>query len=55
MSVHVTVLWTGSDRFGQVRTGVKHYFSSTMSCTLFKFAPHQTCVQFSNRALLETL
>ena len=33
----VTVLWTGSDRFGQVRTGVKHYFSSTVRCTLAKF------------------
>ena len=35
----VTVLWTGSDRFGQLRTGVKHYFSSTVSRTLSKFDP----------------
>ena len=30
---------TGSDRFGQVRTGVKHYFSSTVSRTLAKSGP----------------
>ena len=35
----VTVLWNGSDRFGQVRAGVKHYFSSTVSHTLSKFGP----------------
>ena len=46
---------TGSDRFGQVRTGVKRYFSSTASRTLSKFGPPQICVQFSNRASLETL
>ena len=28
---------TGSHRFGQIRTGVKYYFSSTVSCTLSKF------------------
>ena len=30
---------TGSDRFGQVRTGVKHYFTSTVSPTLFQYGP----------------
>ena len=35
----VTVLWTVSERFGQVRTGVKRYFSSTVSRTLSKFGP----------------
>ena len=33
----VTVLWTCSDRFGQVRIGMKYYFSSTASRTLSKF------------------
>ena len=40
------------DRFGQVRTGVKRYFSSTVSPNL---ANPQTCVQFSNRVSLEKL
>ena len=35
----VTVLRTGSDKFGQVRTRVKRYFSSTVSRTLSKFGP----------------
>ena len=35
----VTVLCVGPDKFGQVRTGVKYYFSSTVSPTLFKFGP----------------
>ena len=41
MSVHghCIVDRTGSDRFGKVRTGVKHYFSSMLSRTLFKFGP----------------
>ena len=30
---------TGVDRSGQVRTGVKYYFSSTVSRTLSKFGP----------------
>ena len=30
---------TGLDRFGQVRTGVKRHFSSTVSRTLSKFGP----------------
>ena len=51
----VTVLYVGPEKSGQVRTGVKYYFSSTVSPMLFKFCPPQTCVQFSNRTLLETL
>ena len=41
----VTVWWTGSQRFGQVRTGVKYYFSSTMIRTLSKFGlpPKPAC------------
>ena len=35
----VTVLCVGPDKSGQVRTGVKSYFSSTVSPTLFKFGP----------------
>ena len=35
----VTVLCIGPDKSGQVRTGVKYYFSSTVSPTLFKFGP----------------
>ena len=35
----VTVLYVGPDKSGQVRTGVKYYFSSTVSPTLFKFGP----------------
>ena len=35
----VTVLCVGPDKSGQVRTGVKYYFSSTVSPTLFKFGP----------------
>ena len=46
---------TGLDKFGQVRTGVKRYLSSTVNRTLSKFGPPQTCMQFSNRTLLETL
>ena len=51
----VTVLYVGPDKSGQVRTAVKYYFSSTVSPTLFKFSPPQTCVQFPNGASLETL
>ena len=51
-----TVLCVGPDKSGQVRTGVKYYFSSTVRPTLFKFGtPPQTCVQFPNRTSLETL
>ena len=41
----VTVLCTGQDRFGQVRTGGKYYFSSTVSRTLSKFGlpPKPAC------------
>ena len=35
----VTVLRVVLDKSGQVRTGVKYYFSSTVSPTLFKFGP----------------
>ena len=35
----VTVLCVGPDKSGQVRTGVKCYFSSTVRPTLFKFGP----------------
>ena len=40
---------------GQVRTGVNYCFSSTVGRTLSKFGFPQTCVQFSNSTLLETL
>ena len=33
----VTVLCVGPDKSGQVRTGVKYYFSLTVSRTLSKF------------------
>ena len=51
----VTVLCIGPDKSGQVRTGVKYNFSSTVSPTFFKFGPPQTGVQFPNRTSLETL
>ena len=53
----VTVLCVvGPDKSGQVRTGVKYYFSSTVSPTLFKLAPpKKTSVQFPNHTSLETL
>ena len=56
----VTLLWTGSDRFGHVKTGVKRYFSSTMSCTLSKFGldlppSPETRVQVSDGTSLKTL
>ena len=53
----VTVLRVGPGKSGQVRTGVKYYFSSTVSPTLFKFSPppKEICVQFPNRTSLETL
>ena len=35
----VTVMWIGPDKSGQVRAGVKYYFSSTVSPALFKFGP----------------
>ena len=38
-SLYCEHVWTGLDKFEQVRTGVKHYFSSTVSPTLFKFGP----------------
>ena len=52
----VTVLCVGPDKSGQVRTGVKYYFSSTGSPTLFKFGPPpKPALQFPNRTSLETL
>ena len=54
LSLYCRQVRTGSDRFGQVRTGVKRYFSSTVSRTLFKFGSPQTCMQFSNHTSLET-
>ena len=52
----VTVLYVEPDKSGKVRTGVKYYFSSTVSPMLFKFGPPtQICVQFPNRTSLETL
>ena len=36
----VTVLCIGPNKSGQVRRGVKCYFSSTVRPTLFKFGPH---------------
>ena len=35
----VTVLCIGPDKSGEVRTGVKRYFSSTVSHTQSKFGP----------------
>ena len=35
----VTILCVGPDKSGQVRQGVKYYFASTVSPTLFKFGP----------------
>ena len=51
----VTVLWTGPDRFGQVRTGVKYYFPQWGVARCPNLAHPQTCVQFPNRTSLETL
>ena len=41
----VTVLRVGPNKYGQVRTGVKYYFSSTVSLTLFKLGlpPKPAC------------
>ena len=38
-SLYFGLVQTGWDKFGQVRTGVKRYFSSTVSHTLSKFGP----------------
>ena len=38
-SLYCGLAHTSSDKFGQVRTGVKRYFSSTVSRTLSKFGP----------------
>ena len=38
-SLYCWQVQTGTDRFGQVRTGVKCYFTSTRSRTLSKFGP----------------
>ena len=51
----VTVLYVGPDKSGQLRTGVKYYFFSTVSPTLLKFGPPPIWVQFPNRTSLEIL
>ena len=51
----VTVLYVGLDKSRQVRTGVKYYFSSTVSPTLFKFGPPPNLRAVSNHTSLETL
>ena len=38
-SLYCGQVQTGADRFGQVRRGVKRYFSSTVSRTFSKFGP----------------
>ena len=38
-SLYCGLVQTSSEKFGQVRTGVKRYFSSTVSRTLSKFGP----------------
>ena len=38
-SLYCGLVKTSLEKFGQVRTGVKRYFSSTVSCTLSKFGP----------------
>ena len=38
-SLYCGLVQTSSYKFGQVRTGVKRYFSSTVSRTLSKFGP----------------
>ena len=44
-SLYCEQIWTGLDRCEQVRTGVKYYFSSTMSRMLSKFGlpPKPAC------------
>ena len=49
----VTDLWTGLDRFEQVRTGT--IFLNRESHALQILPTPETCVQFSNRTSLETL
>ena len=52
----VTVLCVGPDKSGQVRAGVKYYFSSTVESHALQIWPTlQTCVQFPNLTSLETL
>ena len=55
----VTVLWTGSDRHGQVWTSQNRYevlfFLNRESHAVQNWPTPQTCVQFSNRTSLETL
>ena len=55
----VTVLWTGSDKFGQVWTSQKRcevlFFLNRESHALQIWPTHKTSVQFSNHTSLETL
>ena len=55
----VTVLWTGSDKFGRVSTSQNRcevlFFLNRESHAVQISPTPQTCVQFSNRASLETL
>ena len=55
----VTVLWTGSDRLGQVWTSQNRcealFFFSCESHAVQIWPTPRTCVQFSNRTSLETL
>ena len=55
----VPVLWTGLDRFGQVRTSQNRcevlFFLNRESHTLQIWPTPKTCVQFSNHTSLETL
>ena len=52
----VTVLCVGPDKSGQVRTGVKYYFFLNRESHALQIWPNpQTCMQFPNRTLLETL
>ena len=55
-SLYCGLVKTGSDRFEQVIRGVKRYFPSNRESHAVQIWPTpQTCVQFSNRTLLETL
>ena len=55
----VTVLWTGSDRFGQVRTSQNRcevlFFLNPELHAVQIWPNPQTCVQFSNSTSLEAL
>ena len=52
----VTVLWTGSDRFGTSQNRCEALFFLNCELHAVQIWPTpQTCVQFSNCAALETL